>query len=577
MTGAGNTAPVLRVRDLEITFGAARAEGERGAPAVDGVGFDLVPGRVLALVGESGSGKSATAMSILGLLPGGTAVTGSVLLEDRELLTADPAHLRRIRGHRVGMVFQEPMNAFTPAYRLGWQIAEAIRAHEPRAGRRDIRTRVLALLASVGLSDPERVARAFPHELSGGQLQRAMIAMALSCDPVALIADEPTTALDVTVQAGILDLLRSLRDDRDMAILLITHDMGVVADLADDVVVLRAGRVVETGTVESVFAAPAHGYTRTLLDSVPRIDITPAPRASPTHDPATPAAEASGVSIVYGSRGWGGRRVAAVADASFAIGAGRTLGLVGESGSGKSTIGRAFAGLLPLAAGSVHVGGTDLSHARGSGLRKLRRSIGYVFQDPASSLNPRTSVGETIVEPLRLHTSQTATQRRTRARELLEAVRLPTAYAERFPHELSGGQRQRVAIARALALGPTLLIADEPTSALDVSVQASVLALLGELQREFGFACLFISHDLAVVRDLADDLVVLRHGRIVESGPADRVFAHPEHAYTQALLRAAPVPDPGVQRQRRTERLATSQIPLPAGDPLRAATKKVTA
>jgi peptide/nickel transport system ATP-binding protein len=553
MTQARTTPSILSVRDLSISFSASAGATER--PAVDGVGFEVLRGRVLALVGESGSGKTATAMSVLGLLPATASISGSVRLDRDELLTADAAQLRRVRGGRVGMVFQEPMNAFTPAYRIGWQISEAVRAHSSRMPRREVRMRVAALLASVGLTEPERVMRSFPHELSGGQLQRAMIAMALSCDPIALIADEPTTALDVTVQAGILDLLRSLRDQRQMAILLITHDMGVVADLADDVIVLRHGQIVETGTVETVFASPVAAYTRALLDAVPRIDRAPAVRQTKEATSTAPAAEVVDATIVYGSRGWGTRRVTAVEGASFAIARGRTLGLVGESGSGKSTLGRAFAGLVPLAAGTVTVDGVDLSRAGAAELRRVRRSIGYVFQDPASSINPRATIGDAIVEPLRLHTDGSPAERRARAAELLDAVQLPRAFAERLPHELSGGQRQRVVIARALALRPALLIADEPTSALDVSVQAAVLELLGGLQKEFDFACLFISHDLAVVRDLADDLVVLRRGRIVEAGPTHRVFADPTDPYTRMLLSAAPVPDPEAQRRRRSDRL----------------------
>jgi peptide/nickel transport system ATP-binding protein len=564
MTERGRVETTLAVNGLSISFPRGGSAGPVPR-AVDGVSFELRPGRVLALVGESGSGKSATAMSILGLLPPGTQVGGSVRLEGDELLGADAATLRRVRGGRIGTIFQEPMSAFTPAYHVGWQIAEAITAHQPKLSRRVVRERVLALLGSVGLREPERTARSYPHELSGGQLQRAMIAMAISCDPVALIADEPTTALDVTVQAGILELLRSLRDRSDTAILLITHDMGVVADLADEVVVLRQGAIVETGAVQQLFDAPQADYTRELLAAVPRLDRirvaepavaeTSAPVGVVT-DGVDLAAEVREARIVYGGRGWRGTGVIAVDAASFGIERGRTFGLVGESGSGKSTLGRAFAGLLPLRSGSIRVDGVDLSTMSGSRMRRLRRSIGYVFQDPASSINPRTLVGDAITEPLRLHTSSSATERRARAAELLEAVRLSSTVIDRFPHELSGGQRQRVAIARAIALNPALLIADEPTSALDVSVQARVLELLAELQREFGFACLFISHDLAVVKELADEVAVMRNGRIVESGPADRVLIAPEHPYTRRLLAAAPVADPAQQRTRREQWLA---------------------
>jgi peptide/nickel transport system ATP-binding protein len=560
MSERGRSDAVLAVRGLRISFTAQNRSAGPVSPVVDDVSFELHRGRVLALVGESGSGKSATAMSILGLLPASAAVAGSIRLEGDELLGADPAFLRRTRGGRIGTIFQEPGSAFTPAYQVGWQIAEAITAHNPKLASTAVKARVLDLLASVGLPDPVRTARAYPHELSGGQLQRSMIAMAISCDPVAVIADEPTTALDVTVQAGILELLRSLRDTRDTAVLLITHDMGIVADLADDVVVLRAGKIVESGSVERIFAEPEGAYTRELLAAVPKLDrIRTAPREVASEHVATGdhlAAEARSARIVYGGRGWGATGIVAVEGASFRIPRGKTFGLVGESGSGKSTLGRAFAGLLPLRSGSVSVAGVDLSRVSAGRLRRLRSTLGYVFQDPASSINPRSLVGDAITEPLRLHTRQTADERRARASELLDAVRLPTATIDRFPHELSGGQRQRVAIARAIALRPTLLIADEPTSALDVSVQAQVLELLAELQRELGFACLFISHDLAVVKELADEVGVMQRGILVETGPASRVLQAPEHDYTRRLLAAAPVADPAEQRVRRQQWLA---------------------
>lgn len=555
---------VLEVSAIRIAFAAKGSPADPASPAVDGVSFALQAGRVLALVGESGSGKSATAMSILGLLPPSASVEGSVRLEGAELLDADAATLRRVRGGRIGTIFQEPMSAFTPAYRIGWQIAEAITAHRPRMPRQEVRTRVLDLLSSVGIAEPARIAESYPHELSGGQLQRAMIAMAISCDPVALIADEPTTALDVTVQAGILELLRTLRDTRGVAILLITHDMGVVADLADDVVVLRHGKVVETGSVARIFEAPGDDYTRELLAAVPKLDRIrtadrPVAEFVATGDDV--AAEARNVTISYRGRGWRSAGLVAVHGASLRIARGRTFGLVGESGSGKSTLGRAFAGLLPLQSGSVMVAGTDLGRIGAGELRRLRRSIGYVFQDPASSINPRSTIGDAITEPLRLHTRQTPDERRARAAELLDAVQLPTASIDRFPHELSGGQRQRVAIARAIALSPTLLIADEPTSALDVSVQARVLELLASLQRDLGFACLFISHDLAVVKELADDVAVMRRGRIVETGAAQRVLSAPENDYTRRLLAAVPVADPAEQRDRRAQWLALGAEP----------------
>ncbi|HWU47874.1 MAG TPA: ABC transporter ATP-binding protein [Humibacter sp.] len=577
---------VLAVDGISISF-ADQSDPRRPArTVVDDVSFAVRRGRVLALVGESGSGKSVTAMSALGLLPANARVTGSIRLEGEELIGADAAALRRVRGGRIGTIFQEPMSAFNPVYTVGWQIAEAMRTHLGSSGRREARERVTELLQSVGLRDVARVARSHPHELSGGQLQRAMIAMAISCDPVALIADEPTTALDVTVQAGILELIRSLRDLSGTSVLLITHDMGVVADLADDVVVLRAGDVVERADVATIFAAPQATYTRELLAAVPKLErlaVSSADLASaggsdgrvaggraatessedPDRDPSLPArsvealaAEVRDATIVYGSNGWGRRALTAVDGATFRIEAGRTFGLVGESGSGKSTLGRALAGLAPVRSGSVVVDGVDLASASRRELRRVRSSIGYVFQDPASSINPRYTVGQAIAEPMRLHTHAGGSARRSRVAELLDAVQLPADHAGRYPHELSGGQRQRVAIARAIALNPALLIADEPTSALDVSVQARILELLDALQRQFGFACLFISHDLAVVQELAHDLAVLRAGRIVESGPTRRVLSAPTQPYTLRLLAAAPVADPEQQERRRAAWLA---------------------
>ncbi|WP_345761310.1 ABC transporter ATP-binding protein [Diaminobutyricibacter sp. McL0608] len=560
-------APILSVDEVSISFtDRDDHEGAHTRKVVDRVSFDLEAGRVLALVGESGSGKSVTAMSTLGLLPAGATVTGSVRLQGEELLGATPARLRQVRGGSVGTVFQEPMTAFNPVITIGRQIAEALAAHGLAGGRANSGDRVSSLLASVGIADPARVARSHPHELSGGQLQRAMIAMAISCDPVALIADEPTTALDVTVQAGILDLIRELRDRLGTAVLLITHDMGVVADLADDVVVMREGRVVERADASELFAHPTAEYTQRLLAAVPRLDALrltdPAVVTDRAHRPVADAADASvaraaarldGASVIYGGRGWGSHPVAAVDDVTLLIEPGQIFGLVGESGSGKSTIGRALAGLVPLSSGSATVDGVELAHASRGALRAARSRIGYIFQDPASSLNPRATVGQSIAEPLKLHAEITGAQRRERVRELLSAVQLDTAFADRYQHELSGGQRQRVAIARAIALRPALLIADEPTSALDVSVQATVLDLLHDLQDHYGFACLFISHDLAVVHDLADQVAVMHDGRIVETGTTASVLRSPSDPYTQRLLAAAPVPDPEAQRVRREE------------------------
>jgi peptide/nickel transport system ATP-binding protein len=540
--------PLLAVRELGISF--ATDAGPR--IAVGGISLSVSPGRVLALVGESGSGKSATALSLLGLLPPTAQVTGSAVLAGRkpggtQLVGAGPATLRSIRGSRIGAVFQDPFTTFNPVMRIGTQLAEAIRAHS-RIDAKDAVAQVLTLLERAGLRDPLRISRSFPHELSGGQLQRAMIAMAISGEPDLLIADEPTTALDVTVQAGILDLLHELRQDIDMAILLITHDMGVAADLADEVVVLRHGLVVEAGTARDVFSAPRADYTRDLLSAVPRVDAALPAAAPPRPVPAGPAAELRDVTVTYG----GGRhRLVAVDGVSLSIPAGQTVGLVGESGSGKTTLGKAIARLVPAASGSITVAGRDIAALSSRELRAALGAIGFVFQNPADSLNPRARVGAIVAEPLRVHTALGREERERRVAGLLGRVDLPADAAARFPHELSGGQRQRVAIARALVLGPKLIIADEPTSSLDVLVQATILSLIAQLQRELGFGCLFISHDLAVVRQVSQQVTVMREGRVVESGPTDHVLSRPQDQYTRTLLASIPVPDPDVQRTRR--------------------------
>ncbi|WP_248703711.1 ABC transporter ATP-binding protein [Curtobacterium sp. MWU13-2055] len=550
------SSPLLEVEGLHVAFGDAE-------PVVRDVSFTLTPGRVLALVGESGSGKSVSAMSVLGLLPPEARVSGSVRFRGEELVGASDDTLRAVRGAGIGVVFQEPMNSFTPVLSIGTQVAEAIRAHPTDLDRAAVSARVDELLRAAGLTDPERIRKAYPHELSGGQLQRAMIAMALAGDPVALIADEPTTALDVTVQAGILDLLRRLGRERSLAVLLITHDMGVVADVADELLVMRRGDPVEHGTVAEVFAHPSADYTRELLAAVPSLEARGGAAdaaADVEGDPSTAradVAEASrasrplvaqlrDVAVRYSRRG--GPTVSGI---DLDLRAGETVGLVGESGSGKSTIGRALAGLVPVVEGSVEVDGSDLRTARGRRLRELRSRVGIVFQDPASSLNPRQTIGWSIAEPLLVHGTASAADRAERVRELLTAVQLDPSWAERFPHQLSGGQRQRVAVARALALRPALVIADEPTSALDVTVQAAVLDLLAQLQDEFGFGMLLISHDLAVVRQLADEVVVLHDGRVVERGTTDAVLDDPQQDYTRMLLAAAPVADPVRQAARR--------------------------
>ncbi|WDF32503.1 ABC transporter ATP-binding protein [Arthrobacter agilis] len=585
--------PVLEVRNLCVDFGVDK----QWVPAAIDLTYHVNAGEVLAIVGESGSGKSASSMSLLGLLPSNSRVSGEVLLNGKSVLTMSPARMRQIRGNDVAVIFQEPMTALNPVYTVGFQIVETLRLHN-EISPDEAKQRALRLLQMVELPDPDKAFRSYPHQLSGGQRQRAMIAQSLSCDPKLLIADEPTTALDVTVQAEILDLMRNLRSQLNSAIVLITHDMGVVADLADRIAVMRKGRIVETGTADEIFNNPQHEYTRALLAAVPHlgqrggndgVDITAA-LAAATHtelqsiDPAElerrehevlarstsavtrPDAEAvlelEDVAIEYPKQG----RVPAfraVEGANLTVYPGQVIGLVGESGSGKTTIGRAAVGLLPVAAGSLRVVGTDISGFRPSSreLGAVRRHVGMVFQDPSSSLNPRLPIGESIGEPMFLAGEAKGNDLQKRIETLLDQVELPRSYRNRYPHELSGGQKQRVGIARALSLRPKLMVADEPTSALDVSVQAKVLELFQNLQRELGFACLFVTHDLAVVDVLADYICVMKRGRIVEQGSRDQILRSPQDPYTQRLLAAVPLPDPAKQRERRELRarlLATS-------------------
>ncbi|AGM27039.1 putative oligopeptide ABC transporter, ATP-binding protein [Mycobacteroides abscessus] len=521
-------------------------------PAVKGVSLSVAKGEVLAIVGESGSGKSTTAMAIPALLPPSARVRGSVKLNGAELLGATNDELRAVRGKDVAVIFQEPMTALNPVYTIGWQIAEAVCAHK-KMSRRQARDRAVELLELVDMPEPAKRVKHYPHQLSGGQRQRAMIAQALALDPGLLIADEPTTALDVTVQAEILDLMRDLRHRIDAGIILITHDMGVVADMADRIMVMKDGEVVEQGDAEGIFHRAQQPYTRQLLASVPHLGATLHGRDESNPPPTDLALSVEHAVIEYPGKSGSFR---AVDDVSFTIGRGEVVGLVGESGSGKSTIGRAAVGLLKVTSGTICVAGQDISTANRKQLRDIRSKVGVVFQDPGSSLNPRWPIGQSIAEPLTLHTDMDRTQRESRVKTLLEQVQLPAAMRNRFPHQLSGGQRQRVGIARALALEPTLLIADEPTSALDVSVQATVLDLFAELQREHGFACLFISHDLAVVELVASRIAVLNRGRLAEFGSDAQVLTAPKDDYTKRLLAAVPVPDPEQQRIRREERQA---------------------
>ncbi|MGY4924155.1 dipeptide ABC transporter ATP-binding protein [Streptomyces sp. 900105755] len=522
---------LVQVTDLTVDFGDLRA--------VDGLSFTLEGGAALALVGESGSGKSTVAAALLGLHHGtGARLGGSIEVAGTDVQAASDGELRRLRGAKAAMVFQDPLSSLDPYYAIGDQIAEVYRVHT-RASRRAARARAVEVLDRVGIPDARRRSRSRPHEFSGGMRQRALIAMALACEPELLIADEPTTALDVTVQAQILDLLHTLREETGMGLLLVTHDVGVAAESVDRVLVMRHGRVVEQGPVAAVLGAPAEPYTRELLSAVPRVDAVRAPSLVSEEV----VLEATGLRREFGR---GKRAFTAVDDVSLTVHRGETLGVVGESGSGKTTLGRMLVGLLEPTAGEVRHDG----HARVG----VDPAVQMVFQDPVSSLNPRRSVGESIADPLRARGERDEGRIRRRVIELLERVGLEAAHYQRYPHEFSGGQRQRVGIARALAADPRVIVCDEPVSALDVTTQAQVVALLGELQRELGLALVFVAHDLAVVRQVSDRVAVMRRGRIVETGPADEVYDNPRDPYTRQLLAAVPALDPEAAARRRAAR-----------------------
>ncbi|MFC3085316.1 ABC transporter ATP-binding protein [Tabrizicola soli] len=554
---APEDAAVLSVRGLCVSV---RTEaGLR--PLVRDLSFSLRRGETLCIAGESGSGKSITSLAIMGLLPPpAVRVTGgSIRLHDTELTALPEARMRGIRGERVAMIFQEPMTSLNPVMTIGTQLAEAIRAHA-QVGRAEARSRALAALRAVRLSQPERRMGQYPHELSGGMRQRVMIAMALALRPEVLIADEPTTALDVTVQREVLDLLRDLQRDTGMAIILITHDMGVVAEMADRVIVMRNGSMVEEAPVERLFSDPQADYTRDLLAAVPRM-------GQGAGRPAVadaPVARLSDVVVRFplkgGLLGRTTHHVHAVEQVSFDIRRGETFALVGESGCGKSTIAKAMVGLVPHQ-GRIEVAGETLSAVDPGGMKQLRRRIQMVFQDPMAALDPRMTVGDQIAEPLVIHGIGDAAGRRARAADLMQRVGLTADQLARYPHEFSGGQRQRICIARALALQPDLIIADESVSALDVSVQARVLELLRTLQKEFGIAFLFISHDMAVVENISDRVAVMYLGQIVEMGTRAQIFGNPQHSYTRRLIQAVPVPDPGHRRPPGVR--PTGDVPSP--------------
>ncbi|MDW3108053.1 dipeptide ABC transporter ATP-binding protein [Bifidobacterium longum] len=548
------------IKDLSVSF----MTDAGSIKAVENVNFTIPRKTVVGVVGESGSGKSVTARSIIKLLPETATTSGAVYLSRRDgsdgldVLSLSGEQLRDMRGSEAAMVFQEPNSVLNPVYTIGWQIEEGLRAHGLK-DRKKLRAKAVDILNKVGIPDAETRVDYYPHQFSGGQKQRIVIAMALVLNPGLILADEPTTALDVTVQAEILDLLRLARDEFDASVLIITHNMGVIADIADQVVVMYRGHVVEQGTVEQVFYDPKNDYTKRLLGAVPRVgqklvvrdsDGRVIERRSDWREQPV-AVEAKGLTITYPGHLMQ-PDFKAVDGVDFTIHRSEVLGLVGESGSGKSTTGRAIAGLQKVSGGSLNVLGVEMNGVRERDFKPKRADIGFVFQDPGSSFNPLMTIAENVAEPLIVHRKYgSVAEARDYVGDLLEMVQLPRAYMNRFPHELSGGQRQRASLARGLALKPSLLIADEPTSALDVSVQAKVLELFKRLQAEIGFACLFITHDLAVVDMLADRVMVMHKGRIVEHGDADQIMRHPRNAYTQKLLASLPVPDPREQRLHR--------------------------
>lgn len=552
--------PVLTVGSLTVSV---RNQGIF-RPLISDVSFCLNKGETLAIAGESGSGKSITSLAIMGLLPPPAVqvTSGTITLGQTDLTQCNETELRSVRGNRIAMIFQEPMTSLNPVLTIGTQIAEAIRAHEP-VSRSDARTRALEALRSVRINQPEQRLSQYPHELSGGMRQRVMIAMALALEPEVLIADEPTTALDVTVQREVLDLLRDLQAERGTAILLITHDMGVVAEMADRIVVMKDGLIEEENETKALFSSPSRPYTRELLAAVPRMGNG---TRTTKHLKTTgkPVLRLDNLTVRFdihgGFLGRTTHHVHAVNGVSFDIAEAETFALVGESGCGKSTVAKAIVGLVPHT-GGIEVVGQHAKALNASQHKSRCRNVQMVFQDPMAALDPRMRVGDLIAEPLVIHDVGTVEDRRNQTSELLQRVGLPAEVAERYPHEFSGGQRQRICIARALALQPKLIIADESVSALDVSVQARVLALLETLKQEFGIAYLFISHDMAVVENIADRVAVMYLGQIVEMGSREQVFGNPQHPYTNRLIEAVPVPDP-THIRAKTIRL-TGEIPSP--------------
>jgi peptide/nickel transport system ATP-binding protein len=553
VTSSSFAAPVLSVRRLSVD--ALTPDGRK--PVVKDIAFDLASGETLCIAGESGSGKSVTSLAIMGLLTKASlrVASGQIMLGERDLLKLSNRAMRSVRGGDIAMVFQEPMTSLNPVMSIGAQLTEAIREHQESEGAA-AKAVALQMLDAVQMTDPARRLKQFPHELSGGMRQRVMIAMALSCRPKVLIADEPTTALDVTVQAQILKLMRELKAEFGTSIVLITHDMGVVAEMADRVVIMQHGHIVESGSAFAVFGQPKEAYTQQLLAAVPRLGalsgtdgpprVTPR-RIEPLQMDRSAVMNVRGLNVSYGNpvgRFFKGTPpVQAVSDLSFDIRPGETLGLVGESGSGKSTTGKAVLGLIPFT-GDVIIDGRNIAGLSQHDMRLVRRSAQMIFQDPYASLNSRMAIGAAIAEPMLIHGIGGRSERQDRVAELLRRVGLTPDAASRYPHEFSGGQRQRICIARALALEPKLIVADESVAALDVSVRARVLDLMLELQETMGLAYLFISHDMAVVERMSHKVAVMRAGKIIETGTRREIFEHPKDAYTQALMAAVPVPDP---------------------------------
>ncbi len=523
---------LLEINDLRIAL-----EGRPDQQVVKGLNLKIEPGQTMCLVGESGSGKSLTALATMGLLPKVLQpISGQILLKGEDMLTSNPNRMRALRATSMSMIFQEPMTALNPVARVGQQIEEVLEFHSDLS-QSEQRKRVLEMMEAVHLPDVEKLYKSYPHQLSGGQRQRIMIAMALIMRPQLLIADEPTTALDVTTQAQILTLIRELREQQGSAVLFITHDMGVVSEIADDVTVLKLGEVMETQAVDALLRRPQTDYTRDLLRSVP----SQVPRMARAEQSDQIVLATDNLCKTYGGGGLfkKAREVKAAQDVTLSLNKGRTLGIVGESGSGKSTVARCIMRLIDPTSGVITVGGKDIATLTQKELKPQRKNIQIVFQDPMRSLNPRIEVGESIIEgPLNFGVSHSDAMKR--ARELLDLVGLPASAVDRFPHQFSGGQRQRIAIARALAMDPDVLVADEAVSALDVSVQAQVLDLLADLQKRLGLGILFITHDLGVAAQICDDVVVMQHGRIVEYGPAGTVLGSPQQEYTKALIAAAP-------------------------------------